>query len=40
MERIQASNKLEIFSANNITKSCREKIDDNVKTNDIVHIIG
>ena len=40
MENIQALNNLEIFLANSNTKSCEEKIDNIVKTNDMVLIIG
>ena len=40
IENIQAIIKLEIILANINTKSCKEKIDEIVNTNDIVHIIG
>ena len=40
IEKIQALNKLEILLANINTRSCKEKIDEIVNTNDIVHIIG
>ena len=40
IENIQALNKLEILLANINTRSCREKIDELVNTNDIIHIIG
>ena len=40
MEKIQAINKLEILFANINTKCCKEKIDEIVNTNDIIHIIG
>ena len=40
IEEIQALNKLEILLANINTKSCKEKIDKIVNTNDIIHIIG
>ena len=40
MENIQALNKLEILLANINTRSCKEKIDEIVNTNDIIHIIG
>ena len=40
IENIQALNKLEILLGNNNTKSCKEKIDEIVNTNDIIHIIG
>ena len=40
MENIQALNKLEILLANINTKCCKEKIDEIVNTNDIIHIIG
>ena len=37
---IQALNKLEILLANINTRSCKEKIDEIVNTNGIIHIIG
>ena len=40
MENTQALNKLEFLLANINTRSCKDKIDDIVNTNDIVHIIG
>ena len=40
IENIQDLNKLEILLANINTKSCEEKIDEIVNTNDIFHIIG
>ena len=40
IENIQALNKLEILLANIKTRSCKEKIDEIVNTNDILHIIG
>ena len=40
IENIQALNKLEILSANINTRSCKEKIDEIVNTNDILHIVG
>ena len=40
IENIQALNKLEILLANINTRSCKEKIDELVNTNDIIHIIG
>ena len=40
MENKQALNKLEILLANINTKCCKEKIDEIVNTNDIVHIVG
>ena len=40
IENIQALNKLEVLLANINTKSCKEKIDELVNTNDIIHIIG
>ena len=40
MENTQALNKLQILLANINTKCCKEKIDEIVNTNDIVHIIG
>ena len=40
IENIQALNKLEILLANINTRSCKEKIDEIVYTNDIIHIIG
>ena len=40
IENIQALKKLEILLANINTKSCKEKIDEIVNTNDIIHIIG
>ena len=40
IENIQALNKLEILLGNINTKSCNEKIDEIVNTNDIIHIIG
>ena len=40
IENIQALKKLEILLANNNTRSCKEKIDEIVNTNDIIHIIG
>ena len=40
IENIQALNKLEILLANINTRSCKEKIDEIVNTNDILHIIG
>ena len=39
MENIQTLNKLEILLANINTKSCKEKVDEIVNTNDIIHII-
>ena len=39
MENIEALNKLEVFIANINTKSCREKIDDFVSTNDIYIVL-
>ena len=38
MKNIQASNKVEILLANINTKSCQEKLDIIVNTNDRVHI--
>ena len=40
MAIIQALNKLEILLANINTKYCKEKIDEIVNTNHIIHIIG
>ena len=40
IENIQALNKLEILLANINTRSCKQKIDELVNTNDIIHIIG
>ena len=40
MENIQALNKLDILLANINTKSCKEKVDEIVQANDIIHIIG
>ena len=40
IENIQALNKLEILLANINTRSCKEKIDEIVNTNDILHIVG
>ena len=40
IENIQALNKLEILLANIHSKSCKEKIDQIVNTNDKIHIIG
>ena len=40
IENIQALNKLEILFANINTRSCKEKIDEIVNTNDILHIVG
>ncbi len=40
IENIQALNKLEILLANINTRSCKEKIDELVNTNDKLHIIG
>ena len=40
IENIQALNKLEILFANINTRSCKEKIDELINTNDILHIIG
>ena len=40
IENIQALNKLEILLANIITRSCKEKTDEIVNTNDIILIIG
>ena len=40
IEIIQALNNLEILLANINTRSCKEKIDEIVNTNDIIHIIG
>ena len=40
IETIQALNKLEILISNINTKSCKEKIDEFINTNDIFHIIG
>ena len=40
IENIHALNKLEILLANINTRSCKEKIDELVNTNDIIHIIG
>ena len=40
IENIQALNKLKILLANINTRSCKEKIDEIVNTNDILHIIG
>ena len=37
---IQTLKKLEILLANNNTRSSKEKIDEIVNTNDIIHIIG
>ena len=39
IEEIQALNKLEILLANVNTMSCKEKIDEIVNTNDLIHII-
>ena len=36
--KIQQLNKLKIFFAKFNTKACKEKIDDNVNTNDIAHV--
>ena len=40
MENIQALNKLEILLSNINTKCCKEKIDEIVNTNDILHFVG
>ena len=40
MEKIQALKKLEIILANINAKSCKEKMDEIVNTNNIRHIIG
>ena len=40
IENIQALNKLEVLLANINTRSCKEKIDEIVNTNDILHIAG
>ena len=40
IENIQALDKLEILLANINTRSCKEKIDQIVDTNDILHIVG
>ena len=40
IDNIQALNKLEILLANINTRSRKEKIDEIVNTNDIIHIIG
>ena len=40
IENIQALNKLEILLANINMRSCKQKIDELVNTNDIIHIIG
>ena len=40
IENIQTLNKLEILLANIDTRSCKDKIDEIVNTNDIIHIIG
>ena len=40
IENIQALNKIEILLANINTRSCKEKIDEIVNTNDILHIDG
>ena len=40
IEEIQTLNKLEILLANINSKSCTEKIDEIVNTNDIIHIIA
>ena len=40
IENIQALNKLEILLTNINTRSCKEKIDELVNTNDILHSIG
>ena len=40
IDNIETLNKLEILLANINTRSCKEKIDELVNTNDIIHIIG
>ena len=40
MGNIQALNNIDVLLANIITKSCKEKIDDSVNTNDLLHNIG
>ena len=40
IENVQTLNKLEILLANISTKYCKDKIDEIVNTNDIIHVIG